>query len=126
MTTLDTELRQAAVDLAAELGLSVVLRDVQEGAFDPQTGKTGTATTLTQTVNAAPPADYRTFEIDGELVKAGDQRLYVPAQGLAWPPAVGHDVQVPATTGAWWRVEAVQQHWSGAQVALYELQLRKA
>lgn len=70
--------------LLEQFGTSAVLTRTTPGSYDPATGATGAATTTTYACYAA-RFDYAQHDIDGTLVRAGDQRIYLDVQDTVMP-----------------------------------------
>jgi hypothetical protein len=91
MTVAD-DLRQAAVDILAELGRLVDV-DVTTGAtHNKATGAVTSGTTTRYTVQASPPLAYDLRYVDGRVIRAGDAAVWLAAQGLAFTPEEGQKV----------------------------------
>jgi hypothetical protein len=119
MTTA-TRLSDAAVRLAATYGINVtIVRDT--GAYVPATGAVG-AGTQTQTVRATDLIAYHQRLIDGDMVRAGDTQVVVPAANAAWAPRQGDRV---TAAGIAWTVVQVQASRVQGQGIAYTLQLRQ-
>lgn len=121
MTALDKKARATAQRLVDKYGKAITIRRTVS-SYDPATG-TETTTNTDYSTKTAPPENYRLDQIDGTLVKRGDQRLLVAAQGLSIEPSAQTDsVIMDATT---WAVVAVEAIWSGEQVAGWYIQVRR-
>lgn len=117
---LDAEMRDTAKELADELGKPVTITR-ETSSFDPSTGDT-TTTTTDYNANAAPPEQFNLDKVDGTLVQAGDVILAVPAKGLSISPNTSDKAKFDGDT---YTIASVRPRYSGEQVALWELQLRK-
>jgi len=118
--TLDTTARATAERLIRTFGTSVTLRRVTR-TYDPATGKT-TDTAEEFAVKVSPPERFREALIDGSLVKVGDLRAHLPAQGLDIVPEPARDRLV--INGKSWSLLRVDPVLSGEQTAFYTLHLR--
>jgi hypothetical protein len=118
--TLDTSARAAAGRLIGTFGKSATLRRVTR-TYDPATGKT-TETVEDVAVKVSPPERFREALIDGTLVKAGDLRTHLPAEGLDIVPEPLRDRLV--IDGGSWTLLRVDPVVSGERTALYTLHLR--
>jgi hypothetical protein len=118
--TFDTAARATAERLIRNFGKSVMLRRVTR-AFDPATGKT-TDTVEEFTVKVSPPERFRETLIDGTLVKAGDLKTHLPAEGLDIVPEPARDRVVIDNKP--WNLLRVDPVVSGEQTAFYTLHLR--
>ena len=119
--TLDAEMRDLAVDLAEELGKSVTVEEVTGSEYDPSAGTT-VETTEAHDVHAAPPVAFSVQQLDSSVVQVGDQQLSIPAASLAFEPTTDDRVLMDGET---WQIKRVEPTYSGEQVALYTLHLRR-
>lgn len=119
--TLDETARAAAVRLVERFGMAVTIRRTAS-AYDPATGKT-TDTTRDFTVKVSPPERFREGLIDGELVRAGDLRVSMAAEGAPIVPEPITDAAI--INGEIWTLLRVDPLFGGQQAALYTLHLRK-
>ncbi|MEJ8571231.1 hypothetical protein [Microbaculum marinum] len=74
-----------------------------------------------QTITAA-VFDYRSQDIDGTVILAGDMWALVKAGGLAWAPAKGQQVD---RAGETWRVESAETISPAGTNVVWILRLRK-
>ena len=118
--TLDAEMRDLAVELAEELGKAVTVQEV-ESEYDPVAGKT-VETVTDHDVYAAPPVAFNVRQLDSSVVQIGDQQLSIPAQSIAIEPSTKDRVLMDGET---WQIQRVEPTYSGDQVALYTLHLRR-
>jgi hypothetical protein len=117
----------SAIALAKKLikknGQAVTLRGFTAGAApDPaKPWKPGGNVAADQTIVAV-FLDYEQRYIDGQTIRTGDQRVFMPAEGLTAPPEVEdlvlRDLEV-------WKVVAVKPLNPNGQAILYELQVRQ-
>jgi len=121
-TSLDLALVPAVYDLIDELGKSVTLSSVTSSSYDPATGST-TIATSNKTAKATPPEPYDIRYIDGDIIRTGDMKTLIAAQGLTWTPVVG--MAMTWASGNVWRVVRLSPIYSGADICAYELQLRQ-
>ena len=119
--TLDATARATAERLIRAFGKSVTLRRVTR-SFDPASGK-ATETHEDFPAKVSPPQRFREALIDGTLVRAGDLRAELAAEGLAIVPEPARDQVV--IDGTAWSLLRVDPVMSGEQTALYTLHLRK-
>ncbi len=119
-TTLDTKLISKVKTLVEKYGTNAVFT-ANAGDYDPTTG-TVDSDTATHTAKVTPPQQYKQHLIDGDVIRIGDAQVYLPAQDLTFTPAIGIMVSV---AGSSWQIMNVNPIYTGDNVALYELQLRK-
>jgi len=117
---LDTEMRQLAVDLAQELGRSLIFVKVTS-TFDPTTGETTETTTEAQ-LAAVPPQSFRFDQIDSSLVEQGDMVVGLPAKTVPAIPTTEDRIKMDGET---WDIVQVAPVPSGDKNALYEVQVRQ-
>lgn len=119
MTALDTQLRPLARRLIAERGKPMTLRRLEPATYSAATG-TVTATQTDHAI-AAVVEDYGGHQIQG-LVRQGDRRVLLAADGLAIVPRPGDQIVLDGEVFTAVRVEGT---FSGALPALYALQIRR-
>lgn len=94
--TFAAEMAAEALALLDEFGQAATLTRTTSGAYDPATGAPATGTSATYTGRAY--ADqYAQRDIDGSLVRQGDQRAYIATDGMV-PPKTGHTLALGGTT----------------------------
>lgn len=117
------------------MGLSTALRKVvspvvkavdgtactikRKGSYDPDTATVGADTSYTTTVAFD---EYPSHLVDGERIRGGDIRGYVPASGLSITPTPGKDRLVVGSES--WQIVRVKTYRPGTTDIAYELQLR--
>ena len=122
---LDSLARGLASSLLGQYGKAMTLTRTVAGAYDPATGTTGAPTVTAVAVNGYLDGfslqGYGTAFKEG-LIQDGDQKASIPALGLSFDPAPGDTL----TIDGWpWTVIKAQPTWSGEQVAMWDLQVRK-
>ena len=119
--SLDETARATALRLIERYGMTATIRR-KTSVYDPATGKTGDAT-RDFTIKISPPEGFREGLIDGELVRAGDLRTSMAAQGAPLVPEPVTDTAI--IDGESWTLLRVDPLFSGRKAALYTLHLRK-
>jgi hypothetical protein len=119
-TDLDTELVPEVLALINELGKQAVFHVPGTETYDPTTGDV-TRVDSNYTKRVTPPEGYNEKFIDGDLIRAGDKKIYVAASGLGFTPKAGHKVTLDAVV---WKVHKATPIYTGKQVAVWELQIR--
>lgn len=66
--------------------------------------------------------DYEQRYINGQTIRMGDQRVFMPAEGLTAPPEVDGQVLRSAEV---WKIVAVKPLNPNGQAIMYELQVRQ-
>ncbi|MBM1198703.1 hypothetical protein GYM96_02785 [Pseudomonas fragi] len=111
-----------ALELIAEFGQSVILREVIPGDYDSETGQTAPDQTREQVAHGI-MADFTGFEFqNNSLIKQGDQKLKLAAKGLEWAPSLMSKVVVQGVT--WAIVPPLKEINPAGTPLLYELQVR--
>lgn len=126
MTNLDDKFRPLAASLIAKFGKSITLTGAaSDPVYDPSTGGVTAGTPSTQIVKAL-IEDYSLHSVGAAfssgLILTGDKKISIAARGLIVSPTPGFMVTL---NGVVWNVVNVQETWSGEQVAMYALQVRK-
>jgi len=121
MTVLDDALRPIATTLIAQFGASITLTRLAPGVYDPATSTT--TPTRTSTATKALVEDVKGREIEGQI-EAGDRKFYVAAEAIAFEPTPADEIDTG--DGRPWIAQVVRSHYSGEQVALFEIIARQA
>lgn len=121
-TALDTEMRQVAFDLIDEFGKTLTYNMNLADTFDPATGGVTAGSPASVNRKSIPPYKYEDQYIDGDLIRVGDMQTGVAALGLTFTPEKQMVVNFDNLN---WDVKAVNPIYSGTQIALYILQLRR-
>lgn len=95
-------------------------RDGTPGVYNPETGTVEGGSGPVTHSSVGVKVGYNQRDIDGTLIKQGDQQLYVPARGFVRPVT---DEQVAVGTAAF-TVKAVEVVAPGDVDVLYILQIR--
>jgi hypothetical protein len=116
----------SAIALAKRLitknGQVVTLRNFIQVAGGPDTPwKPGGATPVDQKIETV-FLDYEQKYIDGELIRSGDQKVYMPAQGLTSAPE--RDGQVLRGNEVW-KIITIKPLSPNGQQIMYEIQVRQ-
>jgi hypothetical protein len=122
-TALDTKLRAAALRIIAAYGQDVVFVVPATSTYDPATGATTETSPTEYTEKISPPRGYKATMIDGDIVRRGDRQAYLAASGLSFTPkANAQEVRMGTEV---WKIVGVQEIYSGEQIAVFVLQMRK-
>ena len=119
--TLDATARTTAERLIRAFGKAVTIRRVTR-SFDPASGK-AVETTQDFPAKVSPPERFREDLVGGTLVRAGDLRAQLAAEGLTFIPEPVRDRIV--IDGTAWELLRVDPVMSGEQTALYTLHLHR-
>ena len=122
MTAFYDEMAVMALEMITEFGQPVIIRATTTGEYDPSTGTAPTETIAEQTSQGI------LFDFTGQefqnnsLIKHGDKKLKVAAQGLEWAPDLLNKVIVQGRT--WSIVPPLKEINPAGTPILYELQVR--
>ena len=114
------EMAALALELIAEFGQPVTLRDIQPGEYDPD--NPGGGEVIIEQAAQGILLDFTGLEFQSDsLIVRGDKKLKVAALGMAWKPKplIKADVQ-----GKTWTVINVKEINPAGTPLLYELQVR--
>lgn len=126
MSVLDGPLRAVAKNLARTFGREGTIEYVSTGGYNTTTGTAGQSTT-SETVQGA-VENYSSREIDGTTVLRGDLKWTIAAKDIDEPrpnDLVDFGEETPDGKRIRWTVVDPHPVYSGEQVALYEVQLRR-
>jgi len=114
-----------ALNLIARFGQAITLRDTVPGEYDPVTGGSTPETTVDQPAQAI-LQDYALQQAgmsyaEGTVIKQGDKKILVAAQGLT-PPQLTTTV---IADGATWTIVNIKEINPAGTPLVYELQGRR-
>lgn len=116
------EMAVMALEMITEFGQPVTIRDIKPGEYDPDTDSAGPDTIIEQTAQGI-LLDFTGLEFqNNSLIKQGDKKLKVAAQGLAWAPDLLNKVVIQGRT--WSIVPPLKEISPAGTPILYELQVR--
>lgn len=118
MSVLDTPLRKVSEAVIDRFGLDVTAINVTYGSYNVTNGAAAETTAATSLKGVL--SEYRAHELN-DRIKAGDRKLLLPAVGLTFSPDTADRIVIASVT---YRIVNVVGHYSGEQVALWELALR--
>ncbi|MBK5400499.1 hypothetical protein JFU47_27905 [Pseudomonas sp. TH39(2020)] len=122
MATFYDEMAVMALEMITEFGQPVIIRAITVGEYDPDTGTAGPGTVVEQTAQGI-LLDFTGQEFQtNSLIKQGDKKLKITAQGLAWVPGLLNKVIVQGRT--WSIVPPLKEINPAGTPILYELQVR--
>jgi hypothetical protein len=122
MATFYDEMAVMALEMITEFGQPVIIRATTVGEYDPETGTAPTDAITEQTAQGV-LLDFTGQEFqNSSLIKQGDKKLKIAAQGLAWAPDLLNKVIVQGRT--WSIVPPLKEINPAGTVILYELQVR--
>jgi len=111
-----------ALRLIARYGQPVQIIDTKPGEYDPDTGTAGPGIVIEQTAQGI-LLDFTGQEFqNNSLIKQGDKKLKIAAQGLEWAPNLLNKVFVQDRT--WSIVPPLKEINPAGTPLLYELQVR--
>ena len=92
------EMAALALEMITEFGQPVIIRATTVGEYDPEAGSAPPDTVIEQTAQGM-LIDYTGQEFqNNSLIKQGDKKLKIAAQGLAWVPGLLNKVIVQGRT----------------------------
>ncbi|WP_392889680.1 hypothetical protein ACF6ZU_00095 [Pseudomonas migulae] len=116
------EMAALALEMITEFGQPVIIRATTVGEYDPEAGTALPDTVIDQTAQGL-LIDFTGQEFqNNSLIKQGDKKLKVAAQGLAWVPGLLNKVIVQGCT--WSIVPPLKEINPAGTPILYELQVR--
>jgi hypothetical protein len=121
MTELDDDFVPFVAEMAEEFGAVATFDVTTGGTYSPSTGAVTGGTTTQYQVKIIPPEPYSLFYVDGDVVREGDLKTMIQAQGLAFTPARNMKVTFDSRV---FTCLAVDPIYSGALVCGWMLQLR--
>lgn len=116
------EMAVMALEMIAEYGQPVTVSKTAPGEYDPETGGESPGSTIEQTAQGI------LLEFTGQefqnnsLIKQGDKKLKIAAQGLEWVPELMNKVVVQGRT--WSIVPPLKEIYPAGTPIFYELQVR--
>jgi hypothetical protein len=116
------EMAVMALEMITELGQPVTISKTQPGEYDPETGGESPGITIEQIAQGI-LLDFTGQEFqNNSLIKQGDKKLKIAAQGLEWVPELLSKVVVQGRT--WSIVPPLKEINPAGTPILYELQVR--
>ncbi|MGE7957015.1 hypothetical protein ACQKQA_10525 [Pseudomonas sp. NPDC089530] len=116
------EMAVMALEMITEFGQPVLVRDIKPGEYDPGTGTAGPDTVTEQAAQGI-LLDFTGLEFQANsLIKQGDKKLKIAAQGLAWVPDLLNKVIIQGQI--WSIVPPLNEINPAGTPILYELQVR--
>ena len=116
------EMAALALEMITEFGQPVTIRATTVGEYDPDTGTVPPDTVTDQTAQGI-LIDFTGQEFQtNSLIRQGDKKLKIAAQGLAWAPGLLNKVIAQGRT--WSIVPPLKEINPAGMPILYELQVR--
>ncbi|SFS27630.1 hypothetical protein [Pseudomonas sp. NFACC42-2] len=116
------EMAVMALEMITEFGQPVTISKTEQGEYDPETGGESPGATVEQTAQGI-LLDFTGQEFqNNSLIKQGDKKLKIAAQGLAWVPGLLDKVVAQGRT--WSIVPPLKEVNPAGTPILYELQVR--
>jgi hypothetical protein len=116
------EMAAIAIEMITEFGQPVTIRATTIGEYDPETGSAPADSTKEQTAQGI-LLDFTGQEFqNNSLIKQGDKKLKIAAQGLEWVPDLLNKVIIQGRT--WSIVPPLKEINPAGTPILYELQVR--
>ncbi len=122
MATFYDEMAVMALEMITEFGQPVTISKTQPGEYDPDIGGEAPGVTVEQVAQGI-LLDFTGQEFqNNSLIKQGDKKLKIAAQGLAWVPGLLD--KVIAQGRIWSIVPPLKEVNPAGTPILYELQVR--
>ncbi|MDD1009422.1 hypothetical protein M5G27_18255 [Pseudomonas shahriarae] len=116
------EMAVMALEMITEFGQPVTISKTEPGEYDPETGGDTPGSTIEQTAQGI-LLDFTGQEFqNNSLIKQGDKKLKIAAQGLKWVPDLLNKVIIQGRT--WSIVPPLKEVNPAGTPILYELQVR--
>ncbi|MDR7109194.1 hypothetical protein [Pseudomonas frederiksbergensis] len=116
------EMAVMALEMITEFGQPMIIRGATAGEYDPDTGTASPGIVAEQTAQGI-LLDFTGQEFQSNsLIKQGDKKLKIAAQGLDWVPGLLNKVIVQGRT--WSIVPPLKEISPAGTPILYELQVR--
>lgn len=116
------EMAVMALEMITEFGQPVTISKTEPGEYDPETGGPAPGVTVEQIAQGI-LLDFTGQEFqNNSLIRQGDKKLKIAAQGLAWVPGLLD--KVVAQGRAWSIVPPLKEVNPAGTPILYELQVR--
>ncbi len=116
------DIAETAKDLIEDFGGPITLRRIGETTPDPAKPWEKKPGTIESFSLRGVKSNYRPQLVDGTRIKAFDQRLILPAEGLDLDPAETYEADIAGET---WRVLDISRSQPGETILTYFLQLRR-
>lgn len=122
MATFYDEMAVMALEMITEFGQPVTISKTEPGEYDPETGGEASGATIEQIAQGI-LLDFTGIEFqNNSLIRQGDKKLKIAAQGLAWVPGLLDKVVAQGRT--WSIVPPLKEVNPAGTAILYELQVR--
>jgi hypothetical protein len=116
------EMAVMALEMITEFGQPVTISKTEPGEYDPETGEESPGATVEQTAQGI-LLDFTGQEFqNNSLIKQGDKKLKIAAQGLEWVPDLLNKVIIQGRI--WSIVPPLKEVNPAGTPILYELQVR--
>lgn len=111
-----------ALEMITEFGQPVTISKTEPGEYDPETGGNAPGVAVEQTAQGI-LLDFTGIEFqNNSLIRQGDKKLKIAAQGLTWVPGLLDKVVAQGRT--WSIVPPLKEVNPAGTPILYELQVR--
>ena len=121
-TVLDDELLEAVYDIIDEFGKIVTFWIYPDQDYDPTIGENTLGDPTQYSKKVIPPYQINLKYVDGKLIKLGDLLTGIAAQDIEFTPTLKMKITIDSNI---WTIININPIYSGEQIALYLLQLRK-
>lgn len=122
-TEMDTEFVPLALEMIEEFGKTVEIKIYPDAVYDVVQGETTVGDYVRYVKKIIPPYPYEQKYINGDIIQMGDLQTGIAGSGLGFVPEPGlTTITIDSTV---WKIVNMKPIYSGEQIALFLLQLRK-
>jgi hypothetical protein len=121
-TVLDSALIPKIKTIISTYGKNVVFTVHGISEYDADEGSVVDSGSTDYTVKATPPENYTRNLIDGDMIRDNDCKISISASGLLFTPENGMKVTFDNQN---WKVVGVETGYTGEDIGLYSMQLRR-
>jgi hypothetical protein len=120
-TDLDVRLIPRVKSIVGRLGKDLTFHE-EFFKDDDAAGTREKISELEHVVKCTPPEGVTVHEVSGDDIRMGDQKCFLPAQGLEFEPVDKMPVTIDDEV---WRIVAIKPIRTGEDIAIYQLWMRK-
>ena len=122
-TAMDEKFIPMALRMIEKFGKTVEIKIYPDAVYGPTTGETAVGGYVRYVKKIIPPYPYEQKYIDGDIVQQGDLQTGIAGSGLGFTPEPGL-TKITIDTLVW-NIVNMKPIYSGEQIAMFQLQLRK-
>ena len=122
-TALDRKFVPKVLSMIEKYGKTVEIKIYTDAVYAPTTGETTLGAYTRYVKKIIPPYPYEQKYVDGDIIKQGDLQTGIAGSGLGFTPEPG--LTKITIDSLIWSIVNMQPIYSGEQIALFLLQLRR-